>query len=68
MGDIALNGRQYRYNYDDDGGPIRWAKLEAEYFNETLNDWRRVNNWNTRELIFIQLMDNFAIAEHSQEV
>jgi hypothetical protein len=30
-----------------------WAKSKFEYFNEPLQEWRTVINWNSRERLFM---------------
>lgn len=30
----------------------RWQKSEFEYFHVKSAQWRRVNNWNSREILF----------------
>ncbi len=46
--EIEMNGRKYRAVVIAD----RWQKSAFEYLHETRNEWREVNNWNTRERLF----------------
>ncbi len=42
-----------------------WAKSRFEYFNASLNEWREVRNWNTRERLFNEYVAKAKDAERS---
>ncbi len=43
--------RRYRFNVDESRGSLN-AKVDAEYFYEKTNEWRKVRSWNTKERLY----------------
>ncbi|WP_263353360.1 hypothetical protein [Acidicapsa acidisoli] len=51
VSDHNVKGRKYRFNVDENRQTI-YAKVTAEYFNDTAGSWRPVSSEYTKEVLY----------------